>query len=265
MKKTLQSAIFFLGVAAGTATGFAQRTDPKPVATPLPEYPEALTDSGLSGAVEVDITVKADGSVGNPELAMATHRAFGRAAMLAVAGWKFEPGTVDGMSADRRVSVPFHFVAPLDQQLNASMKRKVFVALTEPVLSQKDFGGKLKVKKNARPIYPRALIGSNIEEKVQVKFVVTPDGATINPTVVDVKHKDLELPAMQAVAQMTYDPPKKDGKGVYVETTTTLEFASERGEESGFGGGRGGRGGGGGGGRGGGGGGGGFGGQPNGE
>jgi TonB family protein len=224
----------------------AQKIDPKPIDTPSPGYPEALTDTGLSGAAEVDFTVKADGSVTSAELAMATHRAFGRAALAAVAAWKFQPGSLDGTPMERRVTVPFRFQAPVDQQLNASAKRKVFAEIPEAALSLKDFGGKLKVKKNARVIYPRSLAGSGTEEKVQVKFVVGPDGATFNPTVVGAKHKEFEFPAMQAVALMTYEPPKKDGKGVYVEMITTLEFTDERGE-GGFGGGRGGRGGGGGG------------------
>jgi len=79
---------------------------------PSPGYPETLTDSGLNGSAEVDVVVKADGSVATPELAMATHRAFGRAAMTAVVGWKFQPGTQDGAPVDRRVSIPFRFQAP---------------------------------------------------------------------------------------------------------------------------------------------------------
>jgi TonB family protein len=254
MKTSLHSIGFLLGMALGTATALAQKADPKPISTPSPGYPESLTDTGLSGAAEVDITVKADGTVTSPELAMATHRAFGRAAMTAVAEWKFEPGTQDGAPVARRVSIPFRFTAPLDQQINASVKRKVFATLPEPALNQKDFGGKLKVKKSARLVYPRALVGSDVEEKVQVNFVVAPDGTTLNPSVIGVKHKEFEIPALQAAAQMTYEPPVKDGKPVYVETTTTLNFVNER-ADFGGGGGGGGRGGRGGGGRGGGGGG----------
>ena len=225
--------------------GFSQKVDPKPVSTPSPGYPESLTDTGISGIAEVDLIVKADGSVANPELAMATHRAFGRAAMAAVGSWKFEPGMLDGAPVDRKVAIPFRFQAPLEQQINASVKRKVFVALTEPVLAQKEFGGKLKVKRDARPIYPRALAGSDVEEKVTVKFVVAPDGTTLNPVVVGAKHKEFEGPAMQAIAQMSYEPPTtKDGKAVYVETTKAIEFAnSGGGGDFGGGGGRGGRGG----------------------
>lgn len=240
MKTSLRSLGLMIGLALGASAALAQKVDPKAVNTPSPGYPEALTDTGLGGMAEVDLTVKADGSVMNVELAMATHRAFGRAAMAAVAAWKFEPGSQDGTPVDRRVSIPIRFSAPPEQQINASVKRKVFVTLPEPALSQKDFGAKLKVKREARVIYPRALAGSDIEEKVKVNFVVAPDGTTINPAVEGAKHKEFELPALQAVAQMSYEPPMKGGKAVYVETTTTLRFVNERPDFGGGGGGGGG-------------------------
>lgn len=247
MKRFLLLACFL----TATALARAERTAPKVANTPSPTYPEELTDSGLSGTAEVDIVVKADGSVANAELAMATHRAFGRAAMAAVKTWRFEPATQDGVAVDQKVAVPFRFAAPPDQIINAVAKRKVFVALPETALTEKEFPTKkLKVKKPARPIYPRALAGSDVTEKVQVKFVVAPDGTTLNPEVVGAKHKEFEFPALQAVAMMSYEPPLKDGKPVYVEATTSLEFENDRPSfgGGGGGGGRGGRGGGGGGG-----------------
>ena len=71
--------------------------------------------------------------------------------------------------------------------------------------------------------------GNFIEEKVQVKFVVAPDGTTLNPALAaPPKHKEFEPAAIQAVALMSYEPPLKDGKPVYVEATTTLNFTNER-------------------------------------
>jgi protein TonB len=251
MKRTL----VFITALSLAALARADKTPPKVASAPSPGYPEELTDTGLSGVAEVDIIVKADGTVAEPKLAMATHRAFGRAAMAAITGWKFEPATRDGVAVDQKASVPFHFTAPFEQTINAMAKRKVFTALAEPALTDKDFPTKkLKVKRPARPQYPRALMSSGVAEKVQVKFVVAPDGTTLNPALVSPpKHKEFEAPAIQAVALMSYEPPLKDGKPVYVEATTTLNFELQRPDfgDGGFGGGR--RGGMGGGGRGGGG------------
>jgi len=80
----------------------------------------------------------------------------------------------------------------------------VFGQIPETALTDKEYPTKkLKVKKPARPVYPRTLMGTNVEEKVQVKFVVGPDGNPLNPSVVSVKHKDFEASAIQAVALMS--------------------------------------------------------------
>jgi TonB family protein len=251
MNAKLRLVSFAFCLVLGLSAARAQKVEPKLIEAPSPGYPEELTDTGLSGAAEVDITVKADGTVADAQLAMANHRAFGRAAMVAVTAWRFEPGTRDGTPVDMRVTVPFRFAAPFEQQINAAAKRKVFIPLPEPALTAKDYGAKLKVKKPARPVYPRALAGSDAEEKIQVSFVIAPDGTTLNPAIVGTPaHKEFLSPAIQAVAGMTYEPLQKDGKGVYVETTTTVAFSDERanrGDSGGSGGGRGGKGGGGGG------------------
>jgi TonB family protein len=230
------------------ATVHAQKTPPRPISTPAPEYPAELVDTGLSGKAIIEAVIKADGSVTDAVVKSADQPAFGAAAVAAIAHWRFAPGTNDGVATDRKVSLPFKFTAPQEQQMNAFFKRKVFLKLTEPVVSQKDFGRAPKVAKDARLVYPKALAGSKTEEKVQVQFVVAPDGTTVNPKIVGKPRMEFAFPALMAVAQTTYQPPKKDGNPVYVEMTRTLNFAEEpaergRGELPGdfFGGGGGGR------------------------
>lgn len=236
MKPTLISLGCAASLLLATVVGAAERTAPKLLSPVSPGYPVELQDSGLNGAAEVDIVVKADGSVADAKLAMASHRAFGRAAMEAVVEWKFQAGLVDGKAVDQKVSVPFRFAAPPEQVVNAVARRKVFVELPEPALGEKDFPArKLKVRQPARPQYPRALMAAGVEEKIQVKLVVAPDGSTLNPSVVSTKHKEFEEPAMVAAALMKYDPPVKDGKPVYVETVTTIEFANNAGRRGGGG------------------------------
>ena len=233
MHKSLMCCILF----ACASVSDAQTISPKPLNAPSPGYPEELIDTGFSGRAEVDVTVKTDGTVTDAQLGMATHRAFGRAAMAAVKAWKFEPGQRDGVVADARVSIPFQFSAPLDQQVNALAKRKVFMALPEPALTQKDYGKKLKVTRPARPVYPRGMAGPSRDVTVQVNFIVAPDGRTLNPSVAGNPPPEFVAPALLAVAQMAYAPPLKNGAGVYVETTTKLEFTNERGGFGGDGGG----------------------------
>jgi TonB family protein len=236
MKTRFLSPCWLVPLILGVSVHAAQ-TNPQPVETPSPGYPAALTDSGVSGSATVDILVKADGSVDQASLKSADHEAFGEAALAAIKKWRFTPATVDGTPVEKRVTVPFKFAAPVAQQLNARYKRKVFQEVPERVLSQKEFGKKLKPKKPLRAVYPPAAKGA--EANVQVKFVVAPDGSTINPEIQGKPPKEFLLPAINAIANAAYEPPVKDGKGVYVEMSTKLAFAPPP---------RGGRGGGGGGG-----------------
>jgi len=213
------------------ASARAQQVNPKGVSTPSPGYPDSMTDTGISGRAEVDITIKTDGTVADPELGMAETRAFGKAAMAAVRVWKFEPGTRDGTPVEMRVTIPFIFTAPMDQQVNAIAKRKVFVPAPAAVLSQKDFGAKLKINKEFGDIYTRSVDGKAVDQTVQVDFIVAPDGTTINPTIVGAPPKELELGSLVTVARATYTPPTKNGQGVYVATTVKLHFTSDRAAE----------------------------------
>lgn len=255
----MSAGFFGLVLALAPISALAQKVPPKPLETPSPGYPEELTDTGLSGRAEVDIVVKADGSVGEALLGMADHRAFGKKALAVVKTWKFTPGTQNGQPADMKVAIPFNFNPPADQQINAIAKRKVFVELPQPAIPQAQYGAKLKVKREPNLSYPRNVRGDRKDERVEVKFVIAPDGTTLNPEVVGSPRKEFVTPALIAIANTHYEPVAKGGQPVYVETTKTLKFSEDRGgrgfpNDMGGGGGGGGRGFGGGGGGGGGGG-----------
>jgi TonB family protein len=215
-------SVSWLGIVAFSVAVHAAKTDPSPVHTPSPAYPAALTDTGLGGTATIDLLVRADGSVADARVKSADHEAFGEAALAALKGWQFAPATLDGVPVERRVSVPVKFAAPVTQQLNARLKRKVFQEIPDRVLSPKEYGRKLKAKKPPRPVYPAAAKGA--QASVQVKFVVAPDGSTLNPEILGKPPREFLLPAVLAVASAVYEPPVKDGKGVYVEMTTKLAF-----------------------------------------
>ena len=254
----LRTLIYPVVLLVVVASSHAQKTDPKPLETPSPRYPAALADTGISGTAVVDIVVLPDGSVGDPKIKSADHEALGDAAVTAIKQWRFTPATVDGAPVERKVSVPFQFSAPVADVINARLKRKMFQKITDPVLTEKEFGKKLKASKPPKPNYPPAAKGAR--QNVEVRFVVAPDGTTLNPEIIGEARKEFLAPAIFAVAAATYQPPVKDGKKVYVATSTKLSFAppqrpaGKRGGGGG-GGGRGDAGGGGGGGFGGGGGG----------
>lgn len=221
---TLVIVCGLLGAVGGFAQTAPVRTTPKPIAPTLPAYPAALTDTGKNGAATIDVLVKADGTVADPLIKSADDEAFAAAAIATVTTWHFEPGTLDNVPADMRVAIPFKFAAPPEQQLNVRFKRKVFQSITEPVMEARDYGRKLKLKNDVDPVYPRALLKSRVTEKVEVAFVVAPDGTTLNPTIVGRHRKEFVMAALTAVVRSTYQPLVKDGKGVYVSTSRTFKI-----------------------------------------
>jgi TonB family protein len=201
------------------------RTAPKPIETPSPAYPAVLESTGARGRAVIEVLVRADGSTAEPRVESADHEAFGAAALEVLPRWRFEPGSRDGMPADMRVKLPFEFTPPVQQQLNALFKRRVFQPVSGPVLSVKEFGKRPKPQKPIQAVYPKGLAGSRIEETVEVRFVIAPDGTTINPDVNSGTRKELVVPAFAAVVRAKFPPPVKDGKPVYVASSVKLKFA----------------------------------------
>jgi len=248
MKNLSRFRSFIVMVTLVLAPGLsAQDTAPKPITFPSPHYPAELVDTGTNCMATVDVLVGADGSVSDPKLDSADNPAFGTEAMAVIGEWKFEPGTRDGSPIAMRVQIPFRFRAPFEQLINAVANRKVFVALPEPAMTRKEYRSRLKVKQKARPVYPKTLAESGVSQKIKVNFVVTPEGTVVNPQVLGKPNLQLIVPAIAAVSQMTYEPPKKGDKGVFVEATITMRFEEPLPPNRGEGGGGGGRRGGGGG------------------
>ena len=241
--KTRLTRLTWIVPAAIALAAHAAQTAPKVLETPSPGYPAVLADTGISGTATVDVVVKTDGTVGEAKLKSSDHEAFGEAALDAIKKWRFEPATLDGSPVEKRVTVPFKFAAPITQVLNAKLNRKVFQEIPERVLTTKEYGKKLKAIKPLKAAYPPAAKGK--EANVQVKFVVAPDGTTINPEILGNPPKEFMLPTILTVAAAAYEPPVKEGKGVYVEITTKLAFEPPQRARRGGGAGGGGGGGGG--------------------
>ncbi|MBI2497297.1 MAG: TonB family protein [Opitutae bacterium] len=183
MKTRLLVFLTLLAIAGSTRAAESARTAPKPIDPKMPAYPSALTDTGISGAASVELLVQTDGSVQNARVKSSDHPAFGDAALAAVTAWHFSPGMKEGVPVPMRMSIPFNFKAPFDQQLNAKLGRKVFTTLPQPALAPKAYGKKIKLKKDVDPVYPRQFMREKLEETVEVNFVIAPDGTTLNPVV----------------------------------------------------------------------------------
>lgn len=81
-----------------------------PIVRIEPQYPrEALMD-GISGWVDIEFTIEADGSVSDPKVVDANpRRLFDRNAVRAIYKWKFKPRIVDGQPVARRATQRIEF------------------------------------------------------------------------------------------------------------------------------------------------------------
>jgi TonB family protein len=211
--------------AAGLWAQSGNRTAPKPVHTPAPSYPAALIDSGRDGSAVIEFTVGEDGRPAQATVKSADHPAFGEAAMAALPEWRFEPGTIDGRPAARKVALPFQFTAPPDQKVNATFGRKVFREPTQAPIAAADFRGSVAPISSGRVPYPRSAAGSGQVVNVEVEFVIAPDGRPINPVVVNEVPAEFAALALLHVAGLVFEHPLHEGRPVYVQTKRTIRFA----------------------------------------
>ncbi|MCW5549961.1 MAG: TonB family protein [Opitutaceae bacterium] len=244
-------AIILALLAGTTLVATAKVTPPRPVETPAPAYPQELEDTGQSGQAVIEMTITADGRVGQTRVESADHPAFGRAALAVLEQWRFEPARRDGEPIARKVVLPFQFRAPLDQRFNAMMGRKVFqhlppdteiideaqlkrrlrqdhsgllkpgVALTQANLAQ------LNSIRYVPPVLPRSLQGREFEDVITVRCLVAPDGSVINPELEEMpKTAELAGPALLSVAAIRFHPPDRGDRAAYVRTTVTVDFST---------------------------------------
>jgi TonB family protein len=211
-------------VAAG-----AEVRPPVPQDLRMPAYPVELEDTGRSGNARITLTVTAQGRVTDPQVEWASHPGFGREALTAVRGWRFEPGTRDGEPVPMRVTLPVEFKAPLDQQFNAFLGRRVYRPLPDDavVLDETAYGRRLRPVRRLPPVLPQALWSNTYREVIEVFCVVSPEGVVHNPVLLSPpENPELATPALLTAALTRFRPPTVRGREpVHVETIIRVDFS----------------------------------------
>jgi periplasmic protein TonB len=93
--------------SAGNAGG---EGDVIPIVRIEPQFPREALIQGISGWVEVEFTIEADGSVSKPRvIASEPSNVFDRNAIRAIYKWKFKPRIVDGKPVARRATQRLDF------------------------------------------------------------------------------------------------------------------------------------------------------------
>jgi len=254
MKTVTYLIPLLMALTAGAMAATAAVTPPRPVETPAPAYPLELEDTGQSGQALIELTITEQGRVARPHVQAADHPAFGQAALAVLDQWRFEPARRDGEPVAQRVVLPFNFRAPVDQQFNAMVGRKVFQHLppdTE-IIDEAQLGRKLRSANHTPalqpgvivalkdlgqvrpahhvpPVLPRALQGREFDDVITVNCIVTPEGEVINPELDEMPQTaELAGPALLTAALSRFHPPRLRNRPVYVRTTLTIDFAQSK-------------------------------------
>jgi protein TonB len=81
-----------------------------PIVRIEPQFPREALIEGISGWVEIEFTIEADGSVSDPKITGSQpRRMFDRNAIRAIYKWKFKPRIVDGKPVPRRAKQRLEF------------------------------------------------------------------------------------------------------------------------------------------------------------
>jgi len=228
--RLLCGCLLSLWLVGLSATG-TELTPPVPQPSRAPAYPVELEDTGRSGNARITLTVTALGRVADPQVEWASHPGFGREALSAVRGWRFEPGTRDGEPVPMRVTIPVEFKAPVDQQFNAFLGRRAFVSLPDDavVLDEEAYGRRLRPVKRLPPVLPMAMWSKRYTEVVAVRCIVSPEGVVLNPYLEEMpENAELATPALLTAALTRFRPPTGKGRQpVHVETVIQVDFSQK--------------------------------------
>jgi protein TonB len=81
-----------------------------PIVRIEPQFPREALIEGISGWVEIEFTIEADGTVSDPKITGSQpRRMFDRNAIRAIYKWKFKPRIVDGKPVPRRATQRLEF------------------------------------------------------------------------------------------------------------------------------------------------------------
>ena len=82
---------------------------PEAISRVSPDYPFELKREGVTGTVRIGFIVDGHGNVVSPHVISSTDRGFERAALDALAKWKFRPGVKFGRKVNTRMEQPIDF------------------------------------------------------------------------------------------------------------------------------------------------------------
>ena len=225
--KTSLKRLTSLGAFLALLPLYAELTPIRLIEGMQPAYPEELKATGEDGEARIRAIVDETGSVGEASIESASNPAFGQAALEAVRKWRFQPAEKDGEPVPQTVVIPLIFKLSLKDRLNALAGREVFVdidSLTDKVHTWKDVKRYFPLRKNQSRVipYPEELRGSGLSEEIAIQCILTPEGLVLNPSLLNLQHREFALPAILHVVNLKFERPKLDGQPIYLQQKIKL-------------------------------------------
>jgi TonB family protein len=101
-----------LGRMVAKRTNGVRSAAPKPLAGPMPRYPETMLKTKATGRALVSCVIAIDGRLTEVEIKNATDPAFAVAALAVIPQWWFVPRIENGQPVATKAELPFDFTPP---------------------------------------------------------------------------------------------------------------------------------------------------------
>lgn len=174
----------------------------------------------------VTLTVKADGSVQNPNAAYSKLSPADTEVVLAtIRQWRFKPAVVSAQPVDR------DFIYPLFFGPEASQDRTRFFCRHQVEIYEPDSSCEIVTAGQWRifrvnPVYPPELLSQQLSGSVTLSFDIGKRGQAVNPKVITATPPQLFNAAALAAVKQWYLEPLigKNGDGPTQHVTITVKF-----------------------------------------
>ncbi|MBK6929432.1 MAG: energy transducer TonB [Saprospirales bacterium] len=196
-------------------------------------YPVFARENGIEGTVSLTFVVEKNGSISNVTITGDIGGGCGQEAARVVSAMpKWAPGSLDGMPIRVRHTLPVLFrledpdPAPVDSTQEDDSAYEIFDLTTPPAFP----GGEPALLQylSMRIRYPEAARTNNIEGTVLLVFIVEPDGAVTNATVIRDIGGGCGDEALRVVTSMpNWSPGIANGRPVRVRFTLPIRFRLE--------------------------------------
>lgn len=207
------------------------------------EYPTFAEKAGIEGRVTVRFVADEQGNVQNPEILTGVHKLLNEEAIRAVKQQTFEPGRQEGEPVRVQMSLPVVFELP-EQDSDANDRSGETGTITMPDEGTIEVAQPPEAESNNLPPYrppglriqggqealyekleyPELARKAGIEGRVEVSFTIDEAGQVQNPRITQGVHETLNAMALEAIKQVSFEPPETIGGRTTAEMTLPIVF-----------------------------------------